>query len=97
MRSINVRPAADADLTDIFNYSEAKWGWDQAERYTGEIIAMFSRLAADPGMGKPASKRHASLRRHPCGSLMIIFAQRDRSIEIVRILHQRMDLDSRLD
>lgn len=97
MRSINIRPAADADLTDIFNYTEVTWGWDQAERYTGEIIAMIARIAADPRLGKPASKRHASLPRHPCGSHMIIFAPRDRSIEFVRILHRRMDIDSRLD
>jgi len=97
VRSIDLRPAADADLADIFSYSEETWGADQAERYTGEIIAMFSRLAADPRMGQPASQRHASLRRFPCGSHLIIFASRDRSIEIVRILHQRMDIDSRLD
>lgn len=97
MRSIDLRPAADADLADIFSYSKATWGSDQAERYTGDIIAMFSRLAADPRMGKPASQRHASLRRFPCGSHLIIFASHDYSIEIVRILHQRMDIDSRLD
>lgn len=80
-----------------FCYTEATWGRDQAKRYTGEIIAMLSRLAADPHLGKPASQRHATLRRFPCGSHLIIFASRDRSIEIVRILHQRMDIDSRLD
>jgi toxin ParE1/3/4 len=97
LRSIQIRPAADADLTDIFSYSATTWGWDQAERYTGEIIAIFSRLAADPAAGKPASERHSSLRRHRCGSHLIIVKSNADAIEIVRILHQSMDIDSRLD
>ncbi len=97
MISVRIRPAAHADLTDIFDYSDAHWGLAQAERYIAQITLMFAQIAADPRLGKPASNRHPLLRRQSCGSHFIIFARGAEGIEIIRVLHQRMDIDVRLD
>ena len=97
MRAIQLRPAAIEDLTDIFDYSFTIWGIDQAQRYLARMAATFEQIAADPRIGKPASERHSTLLRHPYGSHVIIFARGAKGIEIIRVLHRRMDVDGRLD
>ena len=97
MSAVYIRPAAETDLTDIFDFSEANWGSAQAEAYIAKILQMLDRIAADRRLGKPASGRHATLLRQACGSHFIIFARGAADIEIIRVLHQRMDIDTRLD
>ncbi|MGL4302380.1 MAG: type II toxin-antitoxin system RelE/ParE family toxin [Sphingomonas sp.] len=97
MTSIRVRPKADADLTAIFDYSYRNWGFAQAELYVAQITAMFARIATDPKLGKPASARHPTLFRQSCGAHFIVFARVAEGVEIIRVLHQRMDIEAQLD
>lgn len=97
MTSVRIRPEADADLTAIFHYSYLNWGFAQAELYVSQLTKMFARLAAEPRLGKAASARHPRLFRQSCGSHFVVFARDADGIEIIRVLHQRMDVEAQLD
>ena len=43
-----IRPAAEADLADIWIQGAAEWDMSQAERYTDGLFALFDLLAAYP-------------------------------------------------
>ncbi len=45
-----IRPAAEADLADIWIHGAANWGTGQAERYADGLFALFELLAAYPEM-----------------------------------------------
>jgi len=38
--------AADAALTDIFRYTETRWGPRQANKYVGELLRLVDQIAA---------------------------------------------------
>ncbi|BEV10053.1 type II toxin-antitoxin system RelE/ParE family toxin [Asticcacaulis sp. DW145] len=90
----SLRPAAQADLRDIWLYSRRQWSADQADRYTLLIAAAFDDLAAGRRKGKPVNVRTGYL-KYACGSHIIYFRLND-GLDIVRILHQRMDVETHL-
>ncbi len=44
-------PAAQADLEQIWDYTEDRWGIDQADKYLREIQYVIERVAANPQIG----------------------------------------------
>lgn len=97
MTSSRLAPEAFADLADIFDYSEMNWGFAAAEKYIARLWEAFAQIESSPRVGRPASARHPALRRFRCASHLIIYAEKPDGVEIVRVLHQRMDIDSNLD
>jgi toxin ParE1/3/4 len=92
-----LRPRAQLDLDDIADYTFARWGAEQAERYIRGLEFAFRQLAEDGWRGRAVSDRHSSKLRHNYGSHIIIFERASGTVDIVRILHNRMDVDTRLD
>jgi toxin ParE1/3/4 len=72
------------DLSDIWNYTFDAWSESQADKYYKLIINACTAIYPDL-KGKKASKH-------------IIFYRilEEKSIEITRILHERMDLKNKL-
>ena len=89
-------PAARADMEDIWRYSVERWSAAQAERYVLAIRDACDDLASGVQAGQDAGDIRAGYRRLRVGSHVLFFRQSGRVIEVVRILHQRMDLPSRL-
>lgn len=79
------------DLDDMWLYTLAHWGIDQAEFYTRQIRAVTEVLAADPERGRACDEIGAHYRKYSVGSHMIFYREIKDSIEIVRILHQSRD------
>jgi toxin ParE1/3/4 len=90
-------PLAEIDLENIFAYTVKQWDFEQAERYHSDLLKMLDALAADGRRGTMFSPKHGSLLKQRCGRHFIIYARTDRTIEIVRILHERMDVDAQLN
>ncbi|MFN3815153.1 type II toxin-antitoxin system RelE/ParE family toxin [Brevundimonas sp.] len=88
-------PAAQADLEDIWRYSAA-WSSAQAERYVLAIRDACDDLATGVQAGQDAGDIRAGYRRLRVGSHVLFFRQSGDVIDVVRILHQRMDLPNRL-
>jgi toxin ParE1/3/4 len=89
-------PRAKADIEEIWNYTEERWGLNQAKRYTREIQRAIETIAADPGRARNCDDIRPGYRRFSVGSHIIFFVTKRDQIEIIRVLHQRMDFDQHL-
>jgi toxin ParE1/3/4 len=97
MPSFTLTTMAKADLKGIAIYTQDKWGRGQRDEYLTMLDAFFHRLAANPLKGKDCSDIRNGYRKLNAGSHVIFYHKMlNDSIEIVRILHGRMDIETRL-
>ena len=78
---------ADADLLDVFVYGLMEFGAAQAERYQGILEHAFQLLADNPRMGRSAEAIRAGVRRHECGSHVILYEEASGGVLILAIVH----------
>lgn len=89
--------AAQADLDQIWEYTEQRWSEDQAERYVGAIRDTCVALGTGEITGKSAARFRRGYFRHAVGSHFVFYTIGDSGlIQVMRIPHQRMDIASRL-
>ena len=91
MSRYRLTPAAQRDLSLIWDYSQERWDVHQAETYTLEIKAAIERIADDPRRGRSCEEIRAGYRRYGIGSHVLFYLTTAAGIDIIRILHQRMD------
>jgi toxin ParE1/3/4 len=91
-----LRPRAQRDLEEIWEYSAAKWGVDQAEAYIRQIQRTLHLLADEPRLGRSCDNIRPGYRKYPSGSHLVFYRILDHGIDVVRILHQRMDVEQHL-
>lgn len=96
MAKWRVRPKARADFDDIWIYTHRTWGLRQARRYLSELRDFCTELAGNPALGKPRDDLYPGLRVYPAGRHLIFYLQTGEGIDIVRILHERMDVGRHL-
>ena len=93
-----VTPAAQSDLDGIWDYTKQVWGEDQAERYLMAIYEGCEALAAGRKVGRNADRFRADYYRYAIGSHFVFYTLSDSgTVQVMRILHQRMNLKSRLN
>ena len=90
-RTHRLSPLAESDMEDVWTYSAAQWSSVQAEAYTRELLIAFSDLAAGRRVGIPITARRRYLRLL-VGSHAIFYQVADTSVDIIRVLHQNMDV-----
>ena len=89
--------AAQADLDGIWDYTEQTWSAEQAELYPATIRDACLALATGRRTGKPAERFKPGYFMKAVGSHYIFYTvTEDGLIQVIRILHQRMDVASRL-
>lgn len=90
-------PAAHADLEQIWDYTYARWGLDQAEEYVRELQRAIERAAANPQIGRACDEIRPGYRKLAAGSHTLFYRlSADGIVDVVRVLHQRMDVDRHL-
>lgn len=86
------------DLDKIWIYTFNKWTKEQADRYFDLIITEIEFLADNFMTGKSAEQTRKNYRVTKIKSHLIFFRKAENDIvEIVRILHQRMDIKRHLN
>ncbi|MBB3666668.1 type II toxin-antitoxin system RelE/ParE family toxin [Garicola koreensis] len=50
MSEYRLTPAAQRDLSSIWDFTEDRWGVGQAEKYVREFQSAIERVAEDPGL-----------------------------------------------
>ncbi len=95
MSLITFSPAAAADLDNIWDYTVEEWGTDQADRYTDDIQDICRSLARGDKRGRDVDAR-AGYRKQAVGKHFVFFRVTDAGIEVIRILHQSMDVERHL-
>ena len=91
MSAYRLTPAAQRDLSSIWDYTQQRRDVRQAEKYILEVKAAMERIAADPDRGRACDEIRAGYRRYGIGSHVLFYLERSEGVDIVRILHQRMD------
>lgn len=91
MSEYRLTPAAQRDLSSIWDFTEEHWDKRQAERYIREIQAAIERVAADPERGRIRDEVRAGYRSYSIGSHAVFYVSRASRVDVIRVLHQRMD------
>ncbi|MBK9191676.1 MAG: type II toxin-antitoxin system RelE/ParE family toxin [Crocinitomicaceae bacterium] len=85
------------DLTEIWDYTKRIWSEKHAEKYYQLIIQACSEIAKEPKSGKDYPEIYPDLKGMKMTKHIIFYRiLNDKSIEVTRILHDRMDLKDRL-
>ncbi len=85
------------DLNKIWVYTFNKWSKEQADRYYELIIGEIEFIADNFFTGKSAEQTRKNYRVTKIKSHLIFYRKVENDIvEIVRILHQRMDIKNRM-
>ncbi|TRO95962.1 type II toxin-antitoxin system RelE/ParE family toxin [Glycocaulis profundi] len=95
MTDLRFTPAAIADLDGIWDYTARTWSPDQADEYVDQIHGACVGLASGDRVSQTSDIRQG-YRKARVSAHMIWFREREGVIEIVRILHARMDVDRHL-
>lgn len=89
-------PRARADLDDIWVYSAQSWGTDQAKDYIRLVQSAIETVAEEPRRGRACDEVRKGYRKYPAGSHVLLYRVLKAEIDIVRILHSRMDFERHL-
>lgn len=86
-------PRAQADLDEIWDYTEDRWGLDQAETYTRQLWKDITIVANRPSLGRECTEVRRGYRMYPSGSHVLFYRHTEDGIDVVRILHERIDYE----
>ena len=91
-------PAARADLERIWDDSSERWDDDQAAESLREVQRATDPVESNPTIGRACNDVRPGYRKHAVGSHTLYYRiGSDDVIDVVRVLHQRMDADRHLD
>lgn len=97
MLILKLSPQAIKDLELIFEFTLLTWGIEHAEKYQDELHSTMETILINPTMGslyyfKKGNYRKMNVNRH-----IIFYRETETECIIIRILHERMDLETKLD
>ena len=94
-----VSQEANRDIENIWLYTYENWSLEQADRYFNLIMDEIEYLAKNPESGKDYSDVRKGYFRSRIKSHFIFYKinRMKEEIEIIRVLHQRLDIESRLN
>jgi len=85
------------DLSAIWDFTFDHWSETQADIYYGMLIDTFQELSRSPQLGKPYDGIGNGILGFRVGRHVIFYkAISGKQVQIIRILHQQMDLKNRL-
>ena len=88
--------SAIEDLEEIWFYTFQTWSLEQADRYHNLIYKEIDFLAGKPTSGKDLNHIREGYRSSKVKSHLIFYKYSSFEIEIIRILHENMDIPNRL-
>ena len=98
MGTFTLTNKAKADLKSIAVYTQRKWGNQQRRHYIQQFDDAFHMLAESPAVGNKCDFISPGYRRFPNVSHIVFYRQvGETEIEIVRVLHKRMDVRHKLE
>ncbi|PKG98359.1 type II toxin-antitoxin system RelE/ParE family toxin [Paraglaciecola sp. MB-3u-78] len=97
MRAFTLTNKAKADLKSIAVYTQRKWGKEQRKIYLRQFDDAFHMLSKTPVVGSKCDFIKEGYRKFPAASHLVFYHSVNQSeIEIVRLLHKRMDAEAQL-
>ena len=96
MRKLRLRPMAKNDLDSIWAFTFEHWGQAQATNYLEKIKRTLYLVASNPHIGQPRETITAGLQVFTVEKHMPCYLVDVHQIDVLRILHTRMDLEGHL-
>ena len=97
MAKVILRQKAIDDLNDIWDYTFEKWSAKQADKYYATIKLACNRIRQNPDVGKEYDGINKNLLGLKSWKHIIFYKSlSEDKIEVIRILHERMDLKKRI-
>jgi len=95
----DISEKAFEDIEKIWLYTVETWSVEQADRYYNLILDEIEYIAKNPLSGKDVSRIRKSYRCSKVKSHLIFYkySVSEELVEIIRILHQSMDIEERLN
>ena len=84
------------DLKSIGRFTLKSWGREQRNIYLSKLDESFHILAEQPHLGNARDDIRKGYRVYHVGRHLIFYRQKSTAIEIIRILHDRMDVETHL-
>lgn len=85
------------DLSKIWEYTYEVWSEDQADKYYEMIIDSCKEISGNPEKGKNYYEIDPNILGFKIGKHIIFYQViKANQIEVLRILHERMDLKNRM-
>ncbi len=84
-------PRAQDDLDEIVDDTADRWGIDQAAFYLRQLRNHIEAVAVQPKAGRPCPEIRTGYYRTKSGSHVIFYRLTATGIDVIRILHERMD------
>lgn len=96
MKSLIFSNRAVRDLDQIWDFTEERWDVDQADHYLLYLDSVFQSIALGRVVARSAEDIHPGYRKVAAGSHVVYFKEDEFEVEIIRVLHERMDRSSHL-
>ena len=96
--SYSISEKANQDIEKIWLYTFENWSPEQADRYYNLILDEIEFISENFESGKSADYIKKGYRSSIVKSHIIFYKKSKRnSIEIIRVLHQKMDIENRIN
>ena len=96
--SYKISEKAIEDIENIWLYTVEHWSIEQADRYYNLIFEEIEYITKHFESGKDISSIRKDYRYSKVKSHLIFYRKsKNGTIEIVRVLHERMDIENRLN
>lgn len=97
MPAFRLTEAAKEDLRSIGRYTQTRWGREQRNLYLANLDASFHLLAKEPQRGRTCDEIRLGYCKYRVGRHYVFYRHSLEFLEIIRILHVRMDVEAHLD
>lgn len=96
MAKFKLSRKAAQDLKEIYQYGYREYGERRADKYIQELEEAFVLLAENPLICRERIEFVPPVRIHPHNKHLIVYVCKADGILIVRLLHERMDIQGHL-
>lgn len=96
MAKFRLSDRARADLIDIYDFTEARFGQYQADAYHAGLQGTFDLLSDFPRIGQPVDELRAGYRRFRFQSHFVFYTAETNGVVIRAILHASKDIRPQL-
>lgn len=97
MQEYIISEKALEDINNIWIYTAENWSVEQADRYYNLIIDEIEYTVENLNMARDFGKIRKSYKYSKVKSHLIFFKKdKTNEIEVVRVLHERMNIENRL-
>jgi toxin ParE1/3/4 len=95
--SIKLSRYVQYDLEEIWLYTYTNWSMDQAHHYIDQLNESIAAISIEPSKGKLIVRKDLNFYYLKINSHLIFYQFNMNEINIIRILHKKMDITKHLN